>query len=163
MERYLPGAYSLINWLCFCNITSFIFSFRGNKYTGWPRSKELFAHILAGQISSAKEASIPTRISLWCYWGQRGNFKISPSRAGWTPSLKHGDWLIGLSLPTVLSFGLSMCQKKKKKESNIPVLNFHKLEPTECDKGWLFLNREFLLPIILNLTGSFQLSNWGNM
>lgn len=162
MERYLSGPYSLINWLCFCNVTSFIFSFRGNKYTGWPRSKELFAYILAGQIPSAKEASDPTRISLWCYWGQRDNLKISPSQAGSTPSLKHGDWLIGLSLSTALSFGLSMCQKKKKKKATFLYLIFTNLSQQNVTM-WLFLNHEFLLPIILNLTGSFQLSNWGNM
>lgn len=69
------------------------------------------------------------------YWGQRGHLKISWSSSDSTPSLKHRTWLIGASLPTILSFGLSICQEKK--ESNIPILNFLNLDPTACDKAWL--------------------------
>lgn len=102
-----------------------------------------------------QEASDPTRISVWRYWGQRGHLKISQSQAGSTPSLKYGSWLIGLSFSTVLSFGLSICQKRKKKASFLYLI-FTKLSQQNMTKAGCFSTMSFFSLQYLSLVVLFS-------
>lgn len=162
VERYLPAAHSLINQLCFCKITSFTFSFRGNKYTGWPLSKELLPTFLLVryQVPRSKGSCKNFTFVLLRTKGSFKNFTIMSRLNTQFEARSLINWVVTSNSSELWPFHLP---ERRKKESNILVLNFHNLEPTECDKGWLCLNHGFLLPIIFNFTGSFQLSNGGNM
>lgn len=118
-----------------------VFSQKKQRHSSAPFLKELFLPHSCWSDARCQEASGPTRIPLWHRQGQRGHLNISQSWAGSALHLKPRTSLIGLSLPTVLSFGLSLCQKKQ--ESNVFIFNFHNLDPKACGQGWLFLNREF--------------------
>lgn len=118
---------------------------RKQKHSLASFSKELSVPHSCWSETRCQEASDPTGISLWRCGGQRGHLNISQSRAGSAPSLKHGAWLIGLSLPTILSFGLFICQKKKKK-ATFRHLIFTTLSQQNVTKAGYFSTTNFFSP-----------------
>lgn len=153
LERYLPETYGVI---CFCKITSFTFSLRGNTYTIWPLFQKnilLTFLLFRYQVPRSKRSHKNFTLALLRTKRSFKNFSVTGRFNTQFEVWILINWVVIFNSSELWPFHLP----EEKKESFIPILNFHKLEPTEYDKGWLFLNHEFLLPTILS--GSFQLSN----